>query len=281
MTSPPARVLARNRRPSEPALRDRRLGAVQTLALLLAATVALAACDTGVGPPQLPGRTFLSTARTQAGADFPLLAGTQIRLTFGADGQLGASAGCNSIGGSYRVTAGRLTFEGGGMTEMGCDPPRHEQDDWLATFLSSGPTVRLSGSDLVLTAGDVAVVLVDVEVAAPDLALRGPVWTVDGIVAGQGVSSVPLGASATIQFDADRVSVNTGCNSAGGTLVVEPNTLTVTELAITRRGCEGAALELERAVLAALPPGEAVSYSIDGPRLTLAAGDRGLILVAR
>jgi hypothetical protein len=48
-------------------------------------------------------RTFLSTAITDGGAPHDLVAGTRIRLTFGTDGQLGVSAGCNMMGGSYRL----------------------------------------------------------------------------------------------------------------------------------------------------------------------------------
>ena len=53
-------------------------------------------------PMSVDGRTFLSTDVTQDGEERPLVDGTQIRLAF-SDGQLSASAGCNTIGGTYSI----------------------------------------------------------------------------------------------------------------------------------------------------------------------------------
>ena len=109
-----------------------------TLRALLAsaaATVLLAACaNLGIdGPPpgSLDGRTFLSTRVTRDGADRPLVAGSRIRLTFQADGTLGANAGCNSIGGAWKLEGGMLVYSVGSMTAMACEQPLMDQDTWL------------------------------------------------------------------------------------------------------------------------------------------------------
>jgi heat shock protein HslJ len=83
-------------------------------------------------------REFLSTAVVDGGAALALAPGTRIRLTFQAT-DLGVSAGCNHIGGSYRIDGGRLVFEGVAMTDMGCDAQRDRQDQWLIAFLTSKP----------------------------------------------------------------------------------------------------------------------------------------------
>jgi heat shock protein HslJ len=244
------------------------------VARLIVIAFLLAACTAPGGPP-LDGTEWLSTAVTQDGADRPLVDGTQIRLSF-TDGQLSASAGCNTMGGGYRFEGGRLVFEGGGMTEMGCDDERHAQDDWLFGFLGSRPSIAQDGDTLTLSANGTVIELQDREVAEPDLPLTGAAWTVDSIISGDAVSSVPGNAVATLVFTDDgRVDVDTGCNTGSGSYEVTDGTLRVREVTTTLIGCDGPTAELEEAVLAVLNAGE-VDYTIDAGSLTLMAGDHGL-----
>jgi heat shock protein HslJ len=166
------------------------------------------------------------------------------------------------------------------MTAMGCDPPRHDQDSWLAAFLTSGPAARMAGDELTLEGGGTIVVLVDRRVADPDRPLVGPTWQVETIVTGQSASSVPAGATATLVFGGDgRVSIDTGCNTGAGSYTGEGATLRFSALAMTKRACAGPAGELEQAVLGVLEAGT-VDYAIEAAALTLMAGDRGLGLRA-
>lgn len=238
--------------------------------------LALTACG-AVPEPTLDGTEWLSTGVTDDGADRPLVDGTRIRISF-TDGQLGASAGCNSMGGDYRIDGGRLVFEGGGMTEMGCDEERHAQDDWLLGFLSSQPAVVREGDKLTLTSGGVVIALLNAKVAEPDLPLTGTTWTVDTILGGDAASSVPDGAVATLVFtDGGRVDINSGCNTGGGTYELTNDTITIGEIITTLRACGGADAQLESAVLAVINAGD-VEYAIDAGSLTLIAGDQGLVL---
>ncbi len=223
----------------------------------------------------LDGTEWLSTAVTEAGADRPLVEGTQIRLSF-TDGQLGASAGCNTMGGAYTVEDGRLIVEGGGMTEMGCDEERHAQDEWLFGFIGSQPSLAQEGDKLTLTSGETVIALQDSEVAEPDLPLTGTTWTVDSIITGDAVSSVPNGATATLVFTDDgRLEVDNGCNIGGGTYEVTDGRLRVGELMTTLRACDAPAAQLESAVMGVLNA-EEIEYAIDAGSLTLMAGDQGL-----
>jgi heat shock protein HslJ len=247
-------------------------GGLALLAVFVAAGCAAAVTSLGE-------REFLSVAVTDGGAARPLVAGTRIRLTFSGT-NLGASAGCNSIGGSYRIEGGRLVFEGGGMTEMGCDAERHAQDDWLVALLASNPTVRLAGSDLTLESGSVAVSLRDREVVEPDANIVGPTWTVESIITGDAVSSVPAGATATLVFNADgTISVRPGCNQGGGTWKPIAGGIEVSALVLTKMACDGPGGQLESAVLEVLDQGT-LAASIDSTVLTLQAGGRGLQLRA-
>jgi heat shock protein HslJ len=225
----------------------------------------------------LTDREFLSTAITDGGAPFALAPGTQIRLRFTRDG-LGASAGCNSIGGTYRIEGGRLVFEGASMTEMACEPPRDAQDQWLITFLGSKPIVQLLGTDMTLDNGKIVVRLVDRTVAEPDLNIVGPTWTVTSIIEGDAVSSIPAGATATLVFKADgSIDVNDGCNRGGGKWAIDGAGIAVKDVFLTKMACDGPAGALESAVLAVLNAGS-ISAEIKSGTLTLQAGGHGLQL---
>jgi heat shock protein HslJ len=236
----------------------------------------LTACS-AISQPTLDGTEWLSTAVTESGADRPLLDGTQVRLGF-KDGQLAASAGCNSMGGDYRIDSGRLVFDGGWMTEMGCDEERAAQDDWLFRFLGAQPTIAQDGDKVTLTSGDVVIALLGAEVAEPDLPLTGTTWTVDTIVNGDAASSVPDDAVATLVFTDDgRVEVDTGCNNGSGTYEATDRALRIGSVEQTLMLCGGAAGQLESAVLAVINTGE-LDYVIDAGSLTLMHGDQGLVL---
>ena len=241
--------------------------------------MAIGAGCTGTGTSQLASRAFLSVAVTNGGADRPLVAGTRIRLDFRGN-ELGASAGCNSIGGTWSVQGDRLVFDGAGMTEMGCDADRHAQDDWLVELLSSRPTMRLSGNELTLESGTVVVRLLDREVVEPDLALVGPTWTVESIITGDAVLSLPGGATASLVFKADgTLDIEAGCNRGGSTWSAVGGGLEIGAIGLTKMACEGPGGQLEAAVLAVLEAGT-IGASIDASVLTLRAGANGLQLRA-
>jgi heat shock protein HslJ len=263
-----------------------------TTLLFLALALATAACgreplsqpgaaDSGGGEPW--GRTFLSTSVTENGQPRPLVAGTRITLNFVADGhRLGAQAGCNQMGGQASFEGGHLVVGDLATTEMGCDPPRHAQDEWLARFLTSRPAWSRSGSTLTLDNGTARIVLEDREVADPDRPLRGTKWVVDTIVDRDTASSVPAGVEASVTFgDDNRFGGNAGCNIMGGNAVVHEATSTITfsELITTRMACDDDRMRVERAVLATLD-GD-VGYRIDADVLRLdGPGGHGLRLRA-
>jgi heat shock protein HslJ len=265
-----------------------------TTTLLLLA-LALAGCGRGTvsqagtagatdGEPW--GRTFLSASVTENGQPRPLVTGTRITLNFVEDGhRLGAQAGCNSMGGQASFAGGRMVVGDLATTEMGCDPPRHAQDEWLARFLTSRPEWSRDGSNLTLDNGTTRIVLEDKKVADPDRPLRGTKWVVDTIVDGESASSVPAGAEAFVAFgdgpDRNRFTGNTGCNGMGGNSVVHEDTSTITfsEVITTKMACEDDRMRLERAVLSTLK-GD-VRYQIDADVLRLdGPGGHGLRLRA-
>lgn len=248
------------------------------MALVLVNAMTMASCSFGAQPAKLDGRTFLSTGIVVADEPFALVDGTRIRLSF-ADGQVSAQAGCNTMFGSYRLDGTTLVVDGVGMTEMGCDPDRHAQDEWLGDLLAARPTLTLAGNDLSLTSGDTVVSLLDREVADPDLGLVGPLWTVEEIISGDAVSSTPPGTTATLRFGADgTLEVNFGCNTGGGRYEVDGSTLRIFDLLQTEMACTDERGALEAAVGGVLSAGQ-LTWQVEASKLTLTAGDKGLGLL--
>ena len=121
--------------------------------------VALVGCgeESSVSPAEggegLYGRTFVSTEVLAPQPD--LFDGTQVRLAFGSTGRvLSFRADCNYMGGKLELSGEELSVGAVDTTDMGCDPPRHAQDEWLVEFLQSSPAWELTGGTLDLTSGD-------------------------------------------------------------------------------------------------------------------------------
>ena len=64
--------------------------------------------------------------------------------------RLAASAGCNAIGGPWRVDGLRLIAGPLVQTEMYCDGPVWEQERALSALLSAGPVITREGDTLTL-----------------------------------------------------------------------------------------------------------------------------------
>ena len=210
--------------------------ALATAALVVGSAACGESDASGSPADSLDGHEYLSIDV----AGHELVAGTQVRLTFEGD-RIGAHAGCNQLGGTWSVDDDALVVpDDMVMTEMACDPPAlMDQDTWLASFLTSGPTVALDGDTLTLTADEVTLTLLDREVAEPDRPLEGTKWVVDGLVEGDAVSSVPASVRPpTLLFDGGQVMVDTSCNTGSAGYEASGNEITFAPLVLTRMDCE-------------------------------------------
>ena len=180
----------------------------------------------------LEGREFVSSE--VEGHD--LVEGSQIRLTFYPD-YIEGSAGCNFLEFTWSLDGDRLVITEWLMTTMGCEPALMEQDDWLASFVTAGPTVALAGDTLTLTGDAAAITLVDDEVAEPDLELEGTPWVLESLINAPAVSTVPGTPPPTLNFTAGAVVIDTGCNTGGTTYETGDATLTIGPFRLTRRAC--------------------------------------------
>ena len=237
-----------------------------------------------------PGE-YVGVDVTEDGVERPLVDGTRLTLGF-RDGQLSAGAGCNSIGGPYSLEGDVLRVEALSMTDMGCDPPRHDQDQWFVDLLSSSPAVAPAEDGFVLTAGATRVRFVDRRIAEPPADLVGTEWEVTGFVDGDvAMSAAAPNEPGVLRFEENGfVTGNDGCNGFGhggeeGGPVTDGLAYEVVGDTISFDGapvstqilCEDREYETRfHAVLSGT-----VRYEIDGENLTLLAdGGRGVTFTA-
>jgi heat shock protein HslJ len=114
-------------------------------------------------PPPTPdpgaplwGNEFLATRVTEQGRARPLVAGTELVVSFEQRDRVVAwRAGCNRMGAPVTVSPERLDVaEEVGGTAVGCDPERQAQDEWLTGFFRGDPWWELRGEVLLLQHGD-------------------------------------------------------------------------------------------------------------------------------
>ncbi len=249
----------------------------RTLIAFLIVSAALgAACGGGSSPSPtaetLEGRTFLSTGVEGQS----LVAGSVVRITFQA-GQLSVRAGCNSMGGPYRIDGDLLVPGQLSTTEMACDPLLMAQDQWVGDLLG-GATIAIGHNPLTLTKGTVRLMLLNRVVADPDRPLVGTRWVVDGVISGGAVSNLPAGIVAAVTFGDGAVIVEAGCNQGGGSARITDAAIEFGPIGLTKKGCEPPAMSVELAVTQVLSG--TIAYRIEAGTLTLSAGDVGLTLRA-
>lgn len=256
-----------------------------TLALLPVLLVALAACgdqgktDGGLkaGGDDLDGITYVVTGVTEDGRARPLVRDTEIRLRF-ADGQLGLSAGCNTMGGAYRLEGSSLTVEPLSMTEMGCDQPRMEQDAWVAGLFES-PVQLTTGPDAAIISGGTVLSIADRETVSPDVPLVGTKWLLDTMIEGTGpdgaASSVPGDAVAYLEFREGKAFVYDSCNRGSGPAEVTGDAIVFGDRAQTLRGCKGDGRDQVQRAFSEVLAGE-TTFTIEEKSLRITGGDRAL-----
>lgn len=190
------------------------------LFVLLSIGMIASACGGSGVADDLDGRQFWSTSVTEDGAERSLVEGTTIRLSFDGD-NIGASAGCNGMGGMFRLDGDTLVVTEMGMTEMGCDPARHDQDNFVAALITASLTVTLLGDELTLETDSVRLDMVDAVVANPDVAIVGTAWEVTGFIDGDAATSMSIGQPGTLVFtDDSTMSGFDGCGDFSASVEV-------------------------------------------------------------
>jgi heat shock protein HslJ len=255
----------------------------RSLALLTFGTLALVACadagddsgSWGTDPQALTGHGWTLDRSSMASLVDEIPAGASVTIAF-EEGQASGRAACNSYGGAYDAgDDGSLSFEGFGVTEMGCEPSLMTLE---SAYLEALGTVTGFVVDGTLTLhGDGADLTFDEEVPPVALPLVGTTWTLTTIASGDAVSSVLNGTEVTAAFTADAtVAGSAGCNRYSGSYTWTGDQLSFSPLASTKMACADDVMTQESAFLASME--RVASFAIEGSQLTLSDASGAVLL---
>jgi heat shock protein HslJ len=221
------------------------------------------------------------------GPPAPFDEGDRVEISFTDDG-LAFTTGCNGHqSDSATWTDGVLSADGFAATEMGCPGDGNEEDAWLASFLSSSPTIAVDGTDVRLATDDAELWLVPADEVAPpegeDRPLEGARWRLTGIEERDGdavgMLVVPPRLGAWLEVGDGEIRFATGCNTGGGEVALVGGTLRLRSTGITQVGCAGAGAELEGRQVPVLMAGQ-VGWEVTGDQLRLTRGHTTLLYTA-
>ena len=227
-----------------------------------------------VAVADLAGRRFVSTEVLQDGEAAELFAGTDVAFNFGPSG-LTVQADCNSIETSPRIERGRLlTGDSVGVTDAGCPPRNHEQDEWLMAFVGAEPAVTLEGDVLTLEVGKRKLSLVD------DRTITRPLldttWALEEPAPFVRVPGLDPPLPPFVRFREGNVNGFTGCNHFDVPAVISDTSITV-DVAVLQlpKPCENEQqTTVEASMLDVLGSAAAVTFEGDVLRLE---SDRGAL----
>lgn len=182
----------------------------------------------------------------------PAQAGGDASMTFGEDGALSGSTGCNLFSGSWERDGDTLTLSPGALTQRACPEPLMAQEQQFLAALAATTRYRLDDDRLTLEDEQGAELAVFETLAAAEL--TGSTWNALSYNNGaQGVVSVLADAPITAMFTEDgQYSGNSGCNDYSGDYELDGDTLTLGPFIITERACDQPVMDQERLYLAAL-----------------------------
>ncbi len=80
--------------------------------------------------------------------------GVETSLTFGKDGSIRGSVGCNTFGGDYKIDGDNIIFGMLASTEMACEEPLMQQERAVFNAFTNSTTFKIEGSLLTITSSD-------------------------------------------------------------------------------------------------------------------------------
>lgn len=231
-------------------------------------------------PASLSGTLWELTGYNNGKGGFSsVLAGTEITATFGDNGSITGTAGCNNYAGSYEVEDNRISISPLATTMMFCGEPEGimDQESAYTAAIESASTFQVEGETLTLYNAE-GTRMAAFRVRQP-AELTGATWQLTGYNNGKNaVVSVLGGTAITAVFGEDgRVSGSAGCNNYFASYEIDAASISIGPAASTRKMCaqpEGI-MEQESAYLAALET--AATYQIQGDSLELRAVDGALV----
>ena len=200
-----------------------------------------------------------------------LIAGSEVTLDFGADGQISGNSGCNTYSGGYETSGDALKVGPLVSTMMACESPAGvmEQEQQYLAALQNAATYEIAGDTLTIRdAGGAMQVVAKVNTPA---GLSGTSWAVTMVNNGkEAVVGLITGSEINLNFGTDgRLSGNSGCNTYNGGFEASGQALKVGPLVSTMMACESPAgvMDQEQQYLAALQ--NSATFEISGDTLTI------------
>ena len=198
--------------------------------------------------------------------------GVTVTATFGEDGTLSGSGGCNRYNTTYVVAGTSLTISPQiAATMMMCPDAQMQVEQAYFAALAEVESFDMTADALVLTnAGGEPVMAFTAE----SQGLAGTSWIVTSYNNGnQGVVSVVADTELTATFDAEgNVSGSAGCNNYTGSYQTDGDQISIGPLAMTMMMCpDEAVMQQETQFLAALE--SAATYQVEGAELRMRTAD--------
>lgn len=225
--------------------------------------------------PTPQGETWeLTGYNNGAGGIVSPVAGTTITASFGEDGQVTGTAGCNNYFASYTVSGTEITIGPAGSTRMSCETPEGVMEQESRYLLLLEDVATFERAPKTLTLRDVGgSTLMTYAVAQPEL--TEVEWQMVSYldVDGNMVSALE-GTDVTAVFGEDgQVTGKSGCNSYFGSYTTDGPAISFGPLGLTMMYCETpeGVMEQESGYLAALEL--ASSYRMSGNELSLHTED--------
>ncbi|MBN1432351.1 MAG: META domain-containing protein [Methanomicrobiaceae archaeon] len=205
-----------------------------------------------------PDRSSIEVEEIPEGAD--------VTLTFGGDGRLYGSSGCNNYFADYTLEKGRLEIGMIGSTLMACaDSDLMVLESKYLTKLDQIEAAYVDGDSLFLMNENGVAILSFMKASTSP---EGIEWTLISYNNGVGeLVSVPADTEITLKLEEGRAGGNSGCNSYFGDYEMDDmGSLAFGMIGMTEMYCEGR-MDMESRYLTLL--GETAGYSMSDGVLNL------------
>lgn len=242
-------------------------GIIVFLVILLLA----AGCTSQAPAGQLNGTEWTLVQYTQNATTVTALAGTPVTLTFGNNGNIAGSAGCNRYFASWQVSGSSLTIGQAGSTLMYCSKTGvMDQESAYLALLPEAGSFALEGDRLIISdkSGN-AILTFSKDTTPATLPLVGTNWTLSSVSSGTAASPVVAGSRVSAVFDSrGKMAGSAGCNNYFAGYTANETSLAISGIGSTRMMCaQQDIMTQESAYLSAL---ESVQgYQITGSSLVL------------
>ena len=194
--------------------------------------------------------------------------GTLVTATFGEDGVLSGSGGCNQYSGAYRLDGDQLAAGPFASTMMACEVGMDQEGRYL-TALEKAQRIAFTPEGRLQVFYDAIAQVDEALVFAPGAEpLVGPTWVLTAMGEAANPPAAEAGVSVTAEFSAEGgLSGSAGCNRYTTGYEITPEGGMSTGMAASTMMFCDKGMEQESAFLAAL--NQAQAYKISGATLEI------------